>query len=96
VEKVRKTVVKKELIVVLVLVSSWITWNRWLLELTYPDNIRGWRTLPRQVSLPRVVLDSLQNTVLLVSLETISDLVPGLDSLLTDGLTVFSCQSTWH
>jgi len=49
--------------------------------------------LPRQVSLPRVELDSLQNTVLLVSLETISDLVLLLDSLLTDGLTVFSGQS---
>jgi len=50
--------------------------------------------LPRQVSLPRVDLDSLQNTVLSVSVETISDLVPRLDSLLTDGLTVFSRQLT--
>jgi len=59
VEKVKEIVTKKGLIVELVLVSSRIIWNRWLLEPTYPDNIRGWRTLPRQVSVPRVVLDSL-------------------------------------
>jgi len=75
VEKVKRIVIKKGLIVVLLLVSSWIIWNRWLLELTYPDDIRGWRTLPRQVSLPRVATDSLQNTVLPVSIETILDLV---------------------
>ena len=75
VDKVKRTVVATRLVVEIFRVFLWIILIRWLLELTYPDNIRGWRTLPRQVSLPRVVLDSFQNTVLPVSLETISDLV---------------------
>jgi len=57
--KVKVTVVKKELVARICLVFPWITLFRWLFELTYPDDIRGWRTLPRQVSLPRVDLDSL-------------------------------------
>jgi len=44
VDKVRKTVVKIRLPEEICLVFLWIIWNRWLLELTYPDNIRGWRT----------------------------------------------------
>ena len=71
--KVKVIEIKKGLAEEFLIVFYWITWNRWLLELTHPDDIQGWRTLPRQVSLPRVDLDSLQNTVLSVSIETISD-----------------------
>jgi len=47
VDKVKEIVVKKRLVVEISCVLLWIIWIRWLLELTYPDNVQGWRTLLR-------------------------------------------------
>jgi len=43
-DKVERTVIEKRLAVEIARVFLWIILIRWLLELTYPDNIRGWRT----------------------------------------------------
>jgi len=44
VDKVKEFIVKKSFVVAIALVFAWIYRIRWLFELTYPDNIHGWRT----------------------------------------------------